>query len=314
MPDAWPYLTDREILAARPAKTPADPARPYAYLVEPECTREGSIEDVATLFLTARECPFRCLMCDLWRYTTDQTPAPGLIPGQIDFVLAHLPVARHIKLYNGGSFFDRKSIPLVDRETIAGQVRDFATVIVENHPRLCGPDVLSFRDRIGGRLEVAMGLETIHPEVLPRLNKRMTLEDFAGATAYLRRQEIEVRAFILLRPPFLSEEEGITWALRSIEWAFDQGVTCCSVIPTRAGNGMLDRLAAEGLFVSPGLPAMEAVLEAGIGMGRGRVFMDLWDVEQFANCQTCSLVRKQRLHAMNLSQVVPPRIACTRCA
>ncbi len=30
-----------------------------------------------------------------------------------------------------------------------------------------------------GKLEVAMGLETAHPEILERLNKRMTLTMFA---------------------------------------------------------------------------------------------------------------------------------------
>ena len=31
-------------------------------------------------------------------------------------------------------------------------------------------------------------LETIHPEILPRLNKQMTLDDFAAACARLRRR------------------------------------------------------------------------------------------------------------------------------
>lgn len=57
--------SDREILAARPAKNAVDPHTPYAYLVEPECSAGRSVEDVATIFLTNRECPFKCLYCDL---------------------------------------------------------------------------------------------------------------------------------------------------------------------------------------------------------------------------------------------------------
>ena len=41
---------------------------------------------------------------------------------------------------------------------------------------------------INGRLEIAMGLETVHPEVLRRLNKRMTLDDFERATTFLLQQ------------------------------------------------------------------------------------------------------------------------------
>ncbi|HMC65711.1 MAG TPA: hypothetical protein VKI65_12295, partial [Gemmataceae bacterium] len=63
---------DARIVALRPPKNAVDPSRPYAFLVEPERTREGTVEDTAAVFLTNRECPFRCLMCDLWKNTTDQ--------------------------------------------------------------------------------------------------------------------------------------------------------------------------------------------------------------------------------------------------
>ncbi len=307
---AWPSFSDAEILAARPPRRPVDPWRPYAFLTEPECQPDGRVEEVATLFLTNRECPFRCLMCDLWRHTTEATVPAGAIPAQIDHALARLPPTRHVKLYNSGNFFDRRAIPPADHAAIADRVQGFATVIVENHPRLCGEAVLRFRDRLAGRLEVAMGLETVHPEVLPRLNKRMTLEDYARAVAFLRAHDVPVRAFILLRPPFLSEAEGIDWALRSLTWAFDAGVACGVVIPTRPGNGMLERLAAQGLFEPPRLASLERVLEAGLRLRRGRVFVDLWDAERFFECDRCGPARRERLHRMNLTQTILPPVRC----
>lgn len=145
-------------------------------------------------------------------------------------------------------FFDRQAIPPEDFPAIAARVRGFETVIVENHPLLCGDDCLRFRDLLQPSvdLEIAIGLETVHPDVLPRLNKRMRLDDFARAVKFLRGAGIHVRAFILLRPPFLSETEGIEWALRSIDFAFDCGVRCCSVIPTRGGNGIMEQWPRQG--------------------------------------------------------------------
>lgn len=310
MPDALPRYSDREIVAARPAKEAVDPWEPYAYLVEPERTAAGAVDPVATVFLTNRECPFRCLMCDLWKHTTDKTVPEGAIPAQIDYALDRLPDARHIKLYNSGNFFDRKAIPPVDYPAIAQRVDGFETVIVENHPTLCGEPCLRFRDLLTGCLEIALGLETAHPVVLDRLNKRMTREDFRQAVAFLREHEIGVRTFILLRPPFMSEAEGVEWALRSIEFAFEAGVQCCSVVPTRPGNGMMKRLKEAGHFESPTIRSMEAVLEAGLQMDHGRVFMDLWDVERFYDCPRCGPERRDRLHRMNLSQTVLPPIQC----
>lgn len=304
-------ITDDEILAARPAKVPVDPRRPYAYFVECERAVDGSVDDVATIFLTNRECPFRCLMCDLWKHTTDESVDAGDIPAQIDYALARLPEARHVKLYNSGNFFDAKAIPPEDYPAIAERLAGFDTVIVENHPRLCGERCLEFRDLLDGRLEVALGLETVHPVVLARLNKRMTLDDFQRAAGMLVSEGIALRTFILLRPPFLSESEGVEWALRSIEFAFDAGVECCSVVPTRAGNGIMDQLSRTGRFHPPEIPSIETVLAHGIEMGRGRVLMDLWDVERFFDCTTCGPARRERLEFMNLRQEVLPPVICT---
>jgi uncharacterized Fe-S cluster-containing MiaB family protein len=83
-----------------------------------------------------------------------------------------------LKLYNAGSFFDAGAIPTADHPAIAERCRNFPRVVVECHPSLVGERMLPFRDRLGAtRLEVAMGLETAHPGVLAKLDKRMTTED-----------------------------------------------------------------------------------------------------------------------------------------
>jgi hypothetical protein len=249
-------------------------------------------------------------MCDLWKNTTDERVPIGAIPEQIDFALSQLPTAKHIKLYNSGNFFDRQAIPREDYAEIARCVASFETVIVENHPKLCGDDCLRFRDLLAGKLEIALGLETIHPDVLPRLNKQMTTDDFQRAIRFLSANGIATRAFILLRPPFLSETEGVDWAVRSMEFAFDAGVQCCSVIPTRDGNGAMEQLHADGTFAPPTLRSLETVLAEGLAMGRGRVFVDLWDAERFVDCQHCGSARCDRLQRMNLTQTGLPSVSC----
>lgn len=310
-----PRFSAEQIVSVRPAKNAVDPARPYAFLVEPEAAANGQVVDVATVFLTNSECPFDCLMCDLWKNTTDQPVPPGAIPQQIDYALQRLPAAQHIKLYNSGNFFDAKAIPRSDHQAIARRVSHFEHVVVENHPRLCSTACLRFQSMLEATpLEIAMGLETIHPDVLPALNKQMTLDDYSRAVEFLLASEIAVRSFILLKPPFLSESEGIEWALRSLEYAFAQGVGCCAVIPTRAGNGMMDDLQTENHFAPPTLDALEQVMEQGLSLAnaRGRVFVDLWDIERFAECPVCVGPRRERLQLMNLSQQIFPPINC-RC-
>ena len=45
---------------------------------------------------------------------------------------------------------------------------------------------------------------------------------------------------------------------------------------------------------------------------RGRVFVDLWDVEKFYHCENCDPLRAERLKRMNLSQTILPSVTC-RC-
>lgn len=299
------------ILGQRSAKNPLDPNRAYGAFVEPEPDADGRLLDVATLLLSNRECSFRCLMCDLWRNTLDDPTPRDAIPHQIRSALSLLGFpAQVIKLYNAGNFFDSKAIPPADWPEIAELVESFERVIVESHPKLIGLPALTFRDMLHGRLEVAIGLETVHEGVLERLNKQMTLADFEKSVRWLRDHQIDVRAFILLRTPFLSEAEGVEWAQRSMDFAFSVGVQCCAVVPTRSGNGAMERLEAQGYFQPPTLRSMEETLEYGLRLGRGRVFLDLWDIERFYHCEDCDPLRVRRLKRMNLSQEIQPSVTC----
>jgi archaeosine synthase beta-subunit len=304
-------ITDGWILSKRGSKNAVDPFKPYGWLVEKEYSSSGKIEDTAIIFLTNRECQYHCLMCDLWKNTTDVSVPVGSIPQQIEMALDQIAPARHLKLYNSGSFFDEKAIPSADYEKIADMVSGFETVIVESHPRLVNEKCLRLRDMLKPELQVAMGLETVHPEILRNLNKRMTLEDFENTVKFLSKHQIKSRAFILLRPPFLSEAEGIQWAERSLDFAFRVGVECCAIIPVRSGNGAMDRLMVDGKFAPPRIQSLEAVLEYGIGLQAGRVFADTWDLEQFSACDECLTQRKDRLIKMNLHQEIGGKIICS---
>jgi radical SAM enzyme (TIGR01210 family) len=304
-------MDDKWIVSNRGRKNPVDPYIPYAWLVEKERSSTGKIEDTGIIFLTNRECTFHCLMCDLWKNTTDHSVPAGAIPAQIEYALRQMPASKHLKLYNSGSFFDTKAIPPEDYEKIASLVSGFETVIVECHPKLINDKILRFRDMLKPDLHVALGLETVNPEVLLKLNKKVTTNDFSSAVSFLSLNGIRSRAFILLRPPFMTEQEGIYWAERSIDFAFESGVECCTVIPVRGGNGAMEVLKHNGNFAPPHIRSLEEVLEYGIGLNAGRVFADTWDLGLFSTCSICSEQITLRLIEMNLNQKVTDSVNCT---
>jgi archaeosine synthase beta-subunit len=274
--------------------------RPWQFMAEEERSSVGEIDRVNTLFLTNRQCPWRCAMCDLWRNTLTETVPVGAIPAQIEYALARLPPARVIKLYNSGSFFDPRAIPVADYPAIARLLDGFERVIVESHPALVGDNCFRFRELIAGCLEVAMGLETVHPEILSNLNKGMTLEQFSSAASALLRNGIDLRAFILVKPPSLNEGEALYWGERSLDFASSCGATVASLVPTRG-------------FSPPAIQTLEACQEYGLRLKQGRVFADLWDLEKFSTCDVCYAARQSRLREMNLRQIVPSPVDCGIC-
>ena len=310
----------RWIIGQRGPKNPLDPHRPYAWLLEKERAADGSLVYGLTIFLTNKECPWRCLMCDLWQNTLDKTVSVGAISEQIDFALVQmehecsdLTKLQQIKLYNAGSFFDAQAIPEDEEAVISTRLAKFSRVIVESHPALIGDRCLRFRDRLNGQLEIALGLETVHPEALVKLNKRVSLEQFRDAADFITRHEIALRTFVLLQPPFIPVDESVEWARRSIDFSLDCGATVTALIPTRTGNGAMDRLAADGQFIEPTLVQLEDTMDYGVGQARGRVFADLWDLERFSSCTACFPQRRDRLTKQNDTQQIPARVTCSSC-
>jgi uncharacterized Fe-S cluster-containing MiaB family protein len=160
-----------------------------------------------------------------------------------------------------------------------------------------------------------MGLETAHPNALEQLHKRMTLDEFAHAAEALKDRGVALRVFLLISPPFVPAEEQDEWLLRSICVAFASGAGAVSLIPTRTGNGAMEALGAQGLFVAPTIDDIERGFASALARhgDDGRIFVDLWDLERFSRCSRCLESRRARLHTMNIEQRIAPRVSCLHC-
>jgi hypothetical protein len=306
---------DRFVLERRGQRTAHDPWQYQGLIVEDERAPGGTIDRVATVLVTGRECPWRCAMCDLWQYTTITDTPSGAVAAQVAKARASLreatPPVTAMKLYNAGSFFDPRAVPDDDYDAVAGALRGLDRVVVESHPALVGPRLDRFLTALGPapangapRLEVAMGLETAHPAALDLLNKHFTLDDFRAASRTLEARGVALRVFLLISPPFVAPDEQDDWLLRSLDAAFDCGAAIVSLVPTRGGNGTVEALAASGAFLAPTLDTIERSLTLALhhARGRGLVFADLWDLDRFSASGACPADVRDRLARMNLTQ------------
>ena len=307
--------TDRRIRSLRPPKLHVDPYTAHGSLIEEERRPDGKSERALTVFLAGAECPFTCSFCDLWRGTINGPTPPGALTRQLHGVLRSLvgPVADRLKLYNASNFFDQRAVPPEDVAGIAALAEPFAAVTVESHANTIGSRTLAFARQISGRLEVAVGLETIHPVAAAELNKRLDLAQFDRAARFLIENGIELRVFVLLGAPYVPVEESVAWTVRAAEYAAERGASVVSIIPVRGGNGEIERLQSLGHFVPPTLLQLEEALDLSLQLTGTVVTADLWDVERLSSCEQCRGDRIDRLGRLNATGRAEPPCVCSNC-
>ena len=306
---------DRRIRSLRPAKAHVDPYAAHGSLLEEERRPGARIERALTVFLAGAECPFTCSFCDLWRWTIDGPTPPGALTRQLERVLKASgdPVPDRLKLYNASNFFDVRAVPPEDVRGIATLSAPFAAITVESHASTIGSQTLAFARQIHGRLEVAVGLETIHPVAAAQLNKRLDLARFDWAARFLLENVIDLRVFVLLGAPQVPAAESVVWTVRTVEYAVERGASVVSIIPVRGGNGEMERLQALGEFTPPTFSQLEEALDSCLQFRSTVVTADLWDVERLPACAHCRPARVERLRRLNVSGRPERRIVCTMC-
>ena len=309
-------VADRRIRGLRGPKPRVDPWKSHGTIIDIERRPDGRTERALTIFLAGAECPFTCSFCDLWRWTIEGPTPRGALPAQIADALRDLasPFPDRIKLYNASNFFDHRAVPPDDLPEIAALTTKFAGLTVESHVSTIGPAALEFAERISGRLEVAIGLETVHPVAVANLNKRLDLEQFDQSVRLLSDAGVDVRVFVLLGAPFVPTEESVEWTVRSAEYAMQRGAAVVSLIPVRGGNGELERVAALGQFVPPTLEQLEASLDHCLGFTTAVVTADLWDAERLSACASCRTAHIERIRRINVTGQPAPRVGCGVCS
>jgi radical SAM enzyme (TIGR01210 family) len=287
-------------------------------LLEEELGPNGDLLQTGIIFLMNRECPWTCVMCDLWQHTSVTPMPPGHARTQLKSAINQMELAteqpfQQIKIYNSGSFFDTKAIYTSDYGMIAESLSGYDRIIVENHPKLLGQHVSAFNGMLKPQLEIAMGLEVANDAVLDKLNKRFSLDDYKHACDFFHAQTIDHRTFIMVQPPFTHQAETLDQCQKSVQFAFDHQASCVSLIPSRATTGAMHALIKQGDFIQPSIRTLESCFTNALRLNRGRVFVDLWDLEIFSECDACFPLRRARLVQMNRSQTTLPAIHCQKC-
>lgn len=161
----------------------------------------------------------RCNMCSYFDDSPSDTSIDifGIFVQEFDN--AYDEEIKKVKLFTSGSFLDPKEVDHDCAKKIISFLSEkgISEVTLESRPEYVEEDYL--KELMGNsdlQIEVAMGLESSNNKILKHsINKGFTFEDFLSVSEILKKLGIKNKAYLMIKPPFLTEKEAIHDAINS---------------------------------------------------------------------------------------------------
>lgn len=226
---------------------------------------DGEPIDALTIIFRTTGCTWSnhmgCSMCGYFA-DTDQAVTGDDILDQFEAAMEQWDGEPLVKIYTSGSWVDRAEIPPDTARTILSELEGRAErVIVESLPGYINDEAVETLSHHPD-VHVAMGLESASDLVLTHsVTKPITFEAFERAASRLDDAGIGVKAYVLLKPPFLSEGEAIRDTVRSVEKAAPHAETI-SINPVNVQrHTLVERLWHRDQYRPPWLWSIAEALE-----------------------------------------------------
>lgn len=217
-----------------------------------------------------------------------------------------------VKIFTSGSFLDEQEVPHEARnhilETLASDPR-IIKVLVETRPNFVTKENIQECLEVLKQkpFELAFGLETSSDKIRKdSINKGFTFKDFVRAAEIAKKHGVTVKAYLMLKPLFLSERQALEDILHSIDDAVPYADTISINLCNVQKGTLVETLWEKGQYRPPWLWSIIEILQkakttypelplmsdpVGGGSKRGP-----------HNCKICSSDVAQALRDFSLSQ------------
>ena len=256
-----------------------DPREPTRVWLDEDNTPDGVYQSL-TIILNTGGCRWaRAGGCTMCGYVAESVEGGSVshedLMAQIEVCLEHEAENADeesglVKIYTSGSFLDEREVPAETRRAIAETFADRDRMVVESLPDFVDRErVRDFTDH-DLACDVAVGLETATDRVRHDcVNKYFDFSDFEDACAEVRAvaeaddADAGLKAYLLMKPAFLTESEAVEDMISSVErCAAVDGCHTVSMNPTNVQrHTMVEDLFHDGGYRPPWLWSVCAVLE-----------------------------------------------------
>lgn len=172
-----------------------------------------------------------------------------------------------LNLYNNGSFINDNEIPAEARKGMLKKINtipDIKMLVLETRPEFVTEEKVREIKRLipNKHVELGVGLE-IKDDFYRGIciNKGFSLQRFNFAASIITKH-LNLRTYVLLKPLFLTEKEGIEQAIETIEYSFAMGATTVSLEAcTIQDYTFMKHLYERGLYSPPWLWSIVEVVK-----------------------------------------------------
>ncbi len=157
------------------------------------------------IYIKSGKCRWgKCIFCgwgkyEYWKLSFDELK---------EYFEKRLEPVDSLKIFNSGSFLDENQIVPEFRKWIVKKCEELGieNLTVESRPEFVTQEVIDDMESENVKVTVAIGLEVADNDVLEKIQKGFTVEDYLKAVEMLRKNNWGVRTYILVNVPYSNPE------------------------------------------------------------------------------------------------------------
>jgi len=201
-----------------------DAKKPVSYWSEKDFLDDKIVDTFVIIFRT-KGCSWAlnsgCSMCGYFNDSMWENVSDDDLLMQLNVAMRNYSRQSFVKIFTSGSFLDDNEVRPKARKEILDKLFETAEKIsVESRPEFITDEKMSeiidiFKTKT---FEVGLGLETASDFVREYcLNKGFKFEDYKKAAKKLKKYNVKLKTYVLIKPPFLTEKESIEDAIKTVD-------------------------------------------------------------------------------------------------
>lgn len=274
---------------------------------------DGKPKPALTIIFQTSGCRWNnCTMCGYVYDSARAPPSHDDLMKQFEHAMSRCKDEEFIvKIFTSGSFLDDSEIGSSTRIEMLSRLGEndrVKKVIAETRPEYVTNEKLSVaKEALGKKFEVAMGLETSNDVIRKDcINKGFSFSDFAGASEIAKNNDVTVKAYLMQKPPFLSEGIAMSDMINSINDAAPFARTISMNLCNVQKGTLVDEMFQSGDYRPPWLWSAVEALKAGKKMSPETVIMSdpvgAGSMRGPHNCGKCDNDVAQAIRIFSLTQ------------